>query len=152
MTIHFNSTSEMNTFRSGNVSVDMQSTDNSNPNWEKTYNLNSASEYSVNTYYSYVHYDLNTQAGSSAIWNSLVGYTTSNNLSIDFGTTTAGSLLTSLEVNEFSMGVSPTSLSYYDKIDDFFQFGLGTYPAIDGVKGNVTGDLIGGTDEDFVNI
>ena len=62
------------------------------------------------------------------------------------------SLLSSSQVNEFSMGVTPSSLSYYGNVDDFFQFGLGTYPAIDGIKGNVTGDLIGGTDEDFVNI
>ena len=61
-------------------------------------------------------------------------------------------LLCSAEVNEFVMGVEPTSLSYYDNLDDFFQFGLGTYPTTNGVKGNITGDLIGGTSEDFVNI
>ena len=61
-------------------------------------------------------------------------------------------LLCSAEVNEFVMGVEPTSLSYYDNLDDFFQLGLGTYPETDGVKGVVTGNLIGGTSEDFVNI
>ena len=64
----------------------------------------------------------------------------------------SNALLTSSQVNEFSMGVTPSSLSYYNNVDDFFQFGLGTYPAIDGIKGNVTGDLVNGTDEDFINI
>jgi len=61
-------------------------------------------------------------------------------------------LLTSAEVNEFVMGVTPSTLSYYDQLDDFFQYGLETYPSINGVKGSVTGNLIGGTPEDFVNI
>ena len=61
-------------------------------------------------------------------------------------------LLSSAEVNEFVMGVDPTTLSYYANLDDFFQLGLGTYPATDGVKGSVTGNLINGTSEDFVNI
>ena len=61
-------------------------------------------------------------------------------------------LLSSAEVNEFVMGVDPSNLSYYANLDDFFQLGSGTYPATDGVKGSVTGNLINGTSEDFVNI
>ena len=61
-------------------------------------------------------------------------------------------LLTSAEVNEFVMGVTPSSLSYYNQLDDFFEFGINAYPSLDGVKNNVTGTLIGGTPEDFVNI
>ena len=61
-------------------------------------------------------------------------------------------LLTSAEVNEFVMGVTPSELSYYSQLDDFFQYGLETYPSINGVKGSVTGNLVGGTPEDFVNI
>ncbi len=61
-------------------------------------------------------------------------------------------LLNSAEVNEFVMGVTPSTLSYYAQLDDFFQYGLEAYPSINGVKGNVTGNLVGGTPEDFVNI
>lgn len=64
----------------------------------------------------------------------------------------ANALLSNAQVNEFTMGVIPSSLSYYNNLDDFFQYGLGTYPSTDGVKGNVTGNLINGTEEDFVNI
>ena len=64
----------------------------------------------------------------------------------------ANALLSSAEVNEFIIGVLPTSLSYYNNLDDFFQYGLETYPSIDGVKEVITGNLINGTEEDFVNI
>ena len=61
-------------------------------------------------------------------------------------------LLSSAEVNEFGIGVDPTTLSYYANLDDCFKFGTKTYPSCDGDKGVVTGNLINGTSEDFVNI
>ena len=60
-------------------------------------------------------------------------------------------VLSSSEINEFG-NVPATSLSYYSNLDDYMEVGTDVYPAINGLKGNITGNLINGNPEDFRNI
>ena len=61
------------------------------------------------------------------------------------------SVLSSHQINEFG-SVDGTALSYYNSLEDYFNIGIDTYPSIDGIKGIVTGNLVNGNAEDFVNI
>ena len=61
------------------------------------------------------------------------------------------SVLSSHQINEFG-SVDGVSLSYYNSLQDYFNIGIDTYPSIDGIKGVVTGDLVNGNAEDFINI
>ena len=61
------------------------------------------------------------------------------------------SVLSSHQINEFG-NVDGTALSYYNSLEDYFNIGIDTYPSIDGIKGIVTGNLVNGNAEDFVNI
>ena len=61
------------------------------------------------------------------------------------------SVLSSHQINEFG-NVDGVSLSYYNSLQDYFNIGIDTYPSIDGIKGIVTGDLVNGNAEDFINI
>jgi len=61
------------------------------------------------------------------------------------------SVLSSHQINEFG-SVDGVSLSYYNSLQDYFNIGIDTYPSIDGIKGIVTGNLVNGNAEDFINI
>jgi len=60
-------------------------------------------------------------------------------------------VLSSSEINEFG-NVPATSLSYYNELDDYMEVGTDVYPIINGLKGNINGNLINGNPEDFRNI
>ena len=60
-------------------------------------------------------------------------------------------VLSSSQINEFG-NVPATSLSYYSNLDDYIEVATDVYPAINGLKGNITGNLINGNPEDFRNI
>jgi hypothetical protein len=64
----------------------------------------------------------------------------------------ANSQLTSTQVNEYRNNTVPTQLSYYSALLDYVPFGADSYPTVAGLKGNVSGSLVGGQPEDFVNI
>ena len=59
-------------------------------------------------------------------------------------------LLGSDYIAEYFGSQDVSSHSYYDTIVDFLPLGEGTYPAVTGLKGNVTGTLENGTESDFV--
>ncbi len=61
------------------------------------------------------------------------------------------SVLSSHQINEFG-SVDGTALSYYNSLEDYFNIGIDTYPSVDGIKGIVTGNLVNGNAEDFINI
>ena len=61
------------------------------------------------------------------------------------------SVLSSHQINEFG-SVDGTALSYYNSLEDYFNIGIDTFPSIDGIKGIVTGNLVNGNAEDFINI
>ena len=61
------------------------------------------------------------------------------------------SVLSSHQINEFG-SVDGTALSYYNSLEDYFNIGIDTFPSIDGIKGIVTGSLVNGNAEDFINI
>lgn len=60
------------------------------------------------------------------------------------------SILSSAEKAEFFAGGDVTQHSYYGAARDAVPFGEGTYPSVTGEKGNVTGALVNGTSDDFV--
>ena len=62
------------------------------------------------------------------------------------------SQLTSTQVNEYRNNTTPSSLSYYSDLLDYLPFGADTFPNIVGLKGVVSGSLVGGNESDFVNI
>ena len=59
-------------------------------------------------------------------------------------------ILSSDYIAEYFGSQDVSSHSYYDDIVDFLPLGEGTYPAVTGLKGNVTGTLENGTESDFV--
>ena len=61
------------------------------------------------------------------------------------------SVLSSSQINEFG-SVDGTALSYYNSLEDYFNIGIDTFPSVDGIKGIVTGNLVNGNAEDFINI
>lgn len=64
----------------------------------------------------------------------------------------ASSQLSSTQVNEYRNTAVPSQLSYYNSIIDYVEFGDDAFPNVSGVKGSLSGSLIGGQEEDFVNI
>tara|TARA_B100000767_G_scaffold207287_1_gene194197 strand:- start:971 stop:3403 length:2433 start_codon:yes stop_codon:yes gene_type:complete len=63
----------------------------------------------------------------------------------------SNSVLTSSQINEFGT-VAGASLSYYNILEDYFKVGIDAFPSINGEKTVITGNLINGTEEDFINI
>ena len=63
----------------------------------------------------------------------------------------SNAVLTSSQINEFG-SVAGASLSYYSSLQDYFNVGNGTYPAINGSKSVVTSNLVNGNVEDFINL
>ena len=59
-------------------------------------------------------------------------------------------MLSAGEVAEFFTGPDVTNHSYYAAARDFVQFGEAGYPNVIGEKNNVTGSLVNGTPDDFV--
>ena len=59
-------------------------------------------------------------------------------------------LLGSDYIAEYFATQDVSAHSYYDTIVDFLPLGENTYPAVTGLKGNVTGTLENGTESDFV--
>ena len=51
---------------------------------------------------------------------------------------------------EYFGGQDVTIMSFYDDIEDFLPLGEKTYPAVGGTKNVVSGNLINGTESDFV--
>ena len=58
--------------------------------------------------------------------------------------------LSAAEKAEWFAGGDVTSHSYYSSVRDFVPCGEGTFPNVVGEKGNVTGSLVNGTSDDFV--
>lgn len=59
-------------------------------------------------------------------------------------------ILSSAEKAEFFAGGDVTTHSYYSAARDAVPFGEGTFPNVTGEKSNITGSLVNGTSEDFV--
>ena len=58
--------------------------------------------------------------------------------------------LSSAQKAEWFAGGDVTSHDYYSSARDFVPLGEGTFPNVVGEKGNVTGSLVNGTSDDFV--
>lgn len=59
-------------------------------------------------------------------------------------------ILSSAEKAEFFAGGDVTTHSYYTAARDFVPMGEGTFPNVVGEKNNITGSLVNGTSDDFV--
>jgi len=59
-------------------------------------------------------------------------------------------ILSASEKAEFFAGGDVTSHSYYSAARDFVPMGEATFPAVTGEKANITGSLVNGTADDFV--
>ena len=59
-------------------------------------------------------------------------------------------ILSSAEKAEFFAGGDVTTHSYYAAARDAVPFGEGTFPNVTGEKANITGSLVNGTADDFV--
>ena len=60
-------------------------------------------------------------------------------------------VLSSSQINEFG-NVAGSALSYYSSLQDYFGAGLQPFPTVNGSKSVVTGNLVNGNAEDFINI
>jgi len=58
--------------------------------------------------------------------------------------------LNSSDLSEYFGSQDVTLMSFYDEIEDFIPLGEAVYPAVEGTKGVVSGNLINGTASDFV--
>ena len=65
LTIHFDSSSEMSTWRGTDRSITLDYTGSGSQDWEGTWDLTSNEEYSVETTYNYIHYDLDNVFGET---------------------------------------------------------------------------------------
>jgi len=63
----------------------------------------------------------------------------------------ASAVLSSSQINEFG-SVPGSVLSYYGTLEDYFGVGLQPFPTVNGSKSVVTGNLVNGNAEDFINI
>ena len=91
LTLYFDSTSEFNTWRASDHTLTFDKTGSgSAESWEVTnVDLTTSEEYSVNTTYNYIHYDLSDLVGSQSNADDLADYVASNGtgssvLDIDF--------------------------------------------------------------------
>ena len=62
--IHFDGSTQMADWRAQDRSVVLEHTGSGAKSWEGTFDLTSSEEYSVNTTYSYIHYDLSAIFGN----------------------------------------------------------------------------------------
>ena len=79
LTINFKDSTSMSTWRSSDHTLTFDHTGTGAQNWEITdADLTTSEEYSVNTTYNYIHYQLSTLVGSTANANDLVDDIASN--------------------------------------------------------------------------
>ena len=80
LTLYFDSTSEFNTWRASDHTVTFDKTGSgSAENWEVTdADLTTSEEYSVNTTYNYIHYNLSDLVGSQSNADDLADHVASN--------------------------------------------------------------------------
>jgi len=79
LSINFKGSSSMSDFRNGSYTVNITADNGTDPSWEGLYNLDSSSEYSVSSTHNYVLYNLQSQAGGSAVWSDLAEYAAGGN-------------------------------------------------------------------------
>ena len=63
----------------------------------------------------------------------------------------SNAVLSSSQINEFG-NVAGSALSYYGSLQDYFNVGLQVFPIVNGSKSVVTGNLVNGNSEDFINL
>ena len=80
LTLYFDSTSEFNTWRGSDHTLTFDKTGSgSAESWEVTnVDLTTSEEYSTNTTYNYIHYDLSDLVGSQSNADDLADYVASN--------------------------------------------------------------------------
>ena len=67
MTVYFTSSTTMSTWRNTDRSVQFEYTGSGSKGWEGTFDLTSDEEYSVNTSFNYLHYDLSEIVGTQTL-------------------------------------------------------------------------------------
>ena len=77
-TINFKDSTSMSTWRGTDRSVQFEYTGSGSKGWEGTYDLTSNEEYSVNTSFNYIHYNMATIVGSTTNANTLANDVSSN--------------------------------------------------------------------------
>lgn len=78
LTLNFTSAAAMSTWRGTDRSVQFEYTGSGSKGWEGTFDLTSSEEYSVNTTYNYVHYQLSSLVGSSTLASQMADDISSN--------------------------------------------------------------------------
>ena len=78
LTVYFTSSTTMATWRNTDRSVQFEYTGSGSKGWEGTFDLTSDEEYSVNTSFHYVHYELSEVVGTQTLANLLADDIASN--------------------------------------------------------------------------
>ena len=78
MTVYFTSSTTMSTWRNTDRSVQFEYTGSGSKGWEGTFDLTSDEEYSVNTSFNYLHYNLSDIVGTTTLANLLADDIASN--------------------------------------------------------------------------
>ena len=71
ITVYFTNSTTMSTWRNTDRSVQFEYTGSGSKGWEGTFDLTSDEEYSVNTSFNYLHYELSEVVGTQTLANLL---------------------------------------------------------------------------------
>ena len=78
ITVYFTNSTTMSTWRNTDRSVQFEYTGSGSKGWEGTFDLTSDEEYSVNTSFNYLHYELSEVVGTQTLANLLADDIASN--------------------------------------------------------------------------